>query len=72
MGINNAKRALAKMSEFTTHSNLLKSLATLLKIKKHLIVLKYMIILILMAQICYVMVVSSNFGLKKINIENLI
>ena len=32
MGINNAKRALAKkMSEFTTHSNLLKSLSSSLK-----------------------------------------
>ncbi len=34
MGINNAKLALAKkMSEFNTHSNLLKSLANMLKIK---------------------------------------
>ena len=67
MGINNANRALAKkMSEFTTHSNLLKSLATLLKIKKTLNRIEvYDNSHFNGSNMLGVMVVSSNFGFEK-------
>ena len=67
MGIDNAKRALAKkISEFNSHSNLLKSLANLLKISSTLNRIEiYDNSHFNGANMMGVMVVSSNLGFEK-------